>query len=142
MSLVGLVKQGLLGGGTKPELLETNNGLNGTKGRRSTLALGYLMGDREESVGFKESLMLQLVEPPKISWLVQSQAILREDERHSRVRRVVELVELSKILMIVGSKRFSRGAFRGMKSGVQIEKLGVYSNGCWKQVKVGVKVKI
>ncbi|MCI36852.1 hypothetical protein A2U01_0058075, partial [Trifolium medium] len=52
--------------------------------------------------------MLQFVEPPKIPWLVWSQAILREDKRHSGDRRVVELVGLSKIPTIVGSKRFFR----------------------------------
>ena len=49
-----------------------------------------------EVVGYKESLMLQLVEPPKIPRLVRSQAILREDGGHSGGRRVVKLVELSK----------------------------------------------
>ena len=114
-------------------------------GRLSTLTLGYLIGDREESgcvepkgnhgdlvgnvsivaeevqdlerifreaiesnldqtwelvgllevVGCKGSLMLQLVEPPKSPRLVWSQAILREDGRHSGGRRVVRLVGLS-----------------------------------------------
>ena len=48
-----------------------------------------------EVVGYKESLMLQLVEPPKIPRLVWSQAKLREDGRHSGGRRVVRLVGLS-----------------------------------------------
>ena len=115
-------------------------------GRLSTLTLGYLIGDRDESgcvepkgcnhgdlvgnvsivaeevqdlerifreaiesnldqtwelvgllevVGYKESLMLQLVEPPKIPRLVWSQAKLREYGRHSGGRRVVRLVGLS-----------------------------------------------
>ncbi|PNX64952.1 hypothetical protein L195_g062361, partial [Trifolium pratense] len=50
--------------------------------------------------------MLQLVEPPKIPGLVWSQAILREDGRHFGGRRVVKFVELSKMPMIVGNKRF------------------------------------
>ena len=61
-----------------------------------------------EVVGYKESFMLQLVEPPKIPRLVRSQAILREDGGHSGGRRVVKLVELSKNPMIVGSKRYFR----------------------------------
>ncbi|PNX65021.1 hypothetical protein L195_g062395, partial [Trifolium pratense] len=51
--------------------------------------------------------MLQLVEPPK-SRLVWNHAILREDGRHSGGRRVVKLIELSKMPMIVGNKRFFR----------------------------------
>ncbi|CAJ2666798.1 unnamed protein product [Trifolium pratense] len=56
----------------------------------------------------KGSLMLQLVEPPKIPRWVRSQAILREDGRHSGGRRVVELVELCQMPMIVANKRFFR----------------------------------
>ena len=48
-----------------------------------------------EVVGCKGSLMLQLVEPPKIPRLVWSQAKLREYGRHSGGRRVVRLVGLS-----------------------------------------------
>ncbi|WJX37206.1 hypothetical protein P8452_24990 [Trifolium repens] len=102
------------------------------------MALGYLMRGREESgivapkwydyedlvVGYKESLMLQLVEPPKILRLVRSQAILREDGGHSGGRRVVKactdltsseaeegavnLVGATKHPMVVGDKIFMR----------------------------------
>ncbi|KAK2442835.1 alpha carbonic anhydrase [Trifolium repens] len=125
-------------------------------GRLSTLTLGYLIGDREESgcvepkgnhrglvgyvsivaeevqdlerifretiesnldqtwelvgllevVGHKGSLMLQLVEPPKSPRWVRRQAILREDGGHSGGRRVVKLVELSKMPEIAGSQAF------------------------------------
>ncbi|PNX61376.1 hypothetical protein L195_g052422, partial [Trifolium pratense] len=61
-----------------------------------------------EVVGCKGSLMLQLLEPPKIPEWVWSQAILREDGRHSGGRRMVKLVGLSKTPMIVGNKRFFR----------------------------------
>ncbi|CAJ2659843.1 unnamed protein product [Trifolium pratense] len=61
-----------------------------------------------EVVGCKGSLMLQLVEPPKIPGWVRSQAILREDGRHSGGRRMVKLVGLSKMPVIVGNKRFFR----------------------------------
>jgi hypothetical protein len=44
--------------------------------------------------------MLQLVEPPKNPRFVWSQAILREDGRHSGGRRVVELVGLSKNIKV------------------------------------------
>ena len=127
-------------------LVETQFEVESSKsGRLSTLTLGYLIGDREESgcvepkgnhgdlvgyvsivaeevqdlerifreaiesnldqtvelvgllevVGYKESLMLQLVEPPKIPRLVWSQVKLREYGRHSGGRRVVRLVGLS-----------------------------------------------
>ncbi|PNX65226.1 hypothetical protein L195_g062488, partial [Trifolium pratense] len=65
--------------------------------------------------------MLQLVEPPKISGWVRSQAILREDGRHSGGRRMVKLVGLSKTLIIVGNKHFFRRtdlATMGAKEGV------------------------
>jgi hypothetical protein len=61
-----------------------------------------------EVVGYKESLMLQLVELPKIPRLVRSQAILREDGGHSGGRRVVKLVELSKKAGDTGHKRYFR----------------------------------
>ncbi|PNX78278.1 hypothetical protein L195_g034255 [Trifolium pratense] len=64
--------------------------------------------------------MLQLVEPPKILGLVWSQAILREDGRHSGGQRVggtdlitpeseegaVNLVSATKHPMVVGGKIF------------------------------------
>ncbi|MCI62038.1 hypothetical protein A2U01_0083295, partial [Trifolium medium] len=59
-----------------------------------------------EVVGCKRSLMLQLVESPKIPGLVRIQAILREDRRHSGGQRVVKLVGLSKRPIIVGNKCF------------------------------------
>ena len=50
--------------------------------------------------------MLQLVEPPKSPRWVRRQAILREDGGHSGGRRVVKLVELSKMPEIAGSQAF------------------------------------
>ena len=57
-------------------------------------------------VGCKGSLMLQLVESPKIPRWVRRQAILRKDGGHSEGRRVVKLDELSKKAGDSGAQAF------------------------------------
>ncbi|MCI04515.1 hypothetical protein A2U01_0025562, partial [Trifolium medium] len=109
MGLVGLVKQGLLGDGTKLELLETNNGLKVVSeqfeefcklqdNQQPTLALSYLVRDGEES---------GIVAPKGTTG---GKHFFGSTERNTPGAEevTVTLVELPKIHMVAGCKIFKR----------------------------------
>ncbi|MCI12460.1 hypothetical protein A2U01_0033565, partial [Trifolium medium] len=126
------------GGYTLVEIaqFEVESSDSGTRRRQSTLAFVYLVRDGEESgivapkgeaigirgnktwelvgllevVGYKESLMSQLMEPPKIPRIVGSKRFFRRTNLiiPGAEEGTVKLVELPKIPMEVGGKIFLR----------------------------------